>query len=318
MSRRTSEIIRFEVLKLLREAPTYGYNLFLLLKDNGIVEDGQRPDIYKILRTMKEKGFIQEVEEDKPSDGRKKVILSLTDKGLEEYYDRVIESANLFIDIMMNATFQQTSRILSQALKEFGYDSEKFRNKKVYFDPPVFNLNLIKTMLRHNFISLDVEVSIYIKPKKHLDMDFFHSFEKSKVSINVIDENLSIKPKSMDIIYVFSGPSKKILQSKLSEYVEFLAPEGVLFLFAQSPEKHERPQMFENLMKDTFSDLPKKYRERFAEFLPPMSTNKKEGKITLKNEEIQDLLSNLFGDVQIIKDLVFLEVFIAKNIKNGD
>lgn len=47
------------------------------------------------------------------------------------------------------------------------------------------------------------------------EKNLFRIFKRTKVDLKIIDENLSIKPNSMDIIFMFGGILKEDLHSRL-------------------------------------------------------------------------------------------------------
>ena len=99
-----SQTIPFEILKILRLSPTHGYNIFLNLKRQGLVKDPS--ELYKMLRSMEQENFIAGVEQ-KSEHGPKRKIYSLTPAGFGEFYTAVVDSAKLFLNLLIEATFSQ-------------------------------------------------------------------------------------------------------------------------------------------------------------------------------------------------------------------
>ncbi len=312
MIRKKSEILRFEILKLLKECPTHGYSLFLILKDQELVD--QASDLYKILRFMKDKGYI-EGETKKTPKGPNKVILTLTDKGKEQYYKRVIESAKVFHELIMDTSVKRIGAIFINFFEKIGYNSKKFQNKKILFDMPMnFQYNFQSRLINSIFTPLDTEVVVYVQPKKLEERNPFRIFERTKVDLKIIDENLSIKSNSMDIILIFGGFIKEKLDSRLIKSRELLKKDGVIFLIYKSKEKVVTPRVFGGIMESIVQDFPKKHLNDLKEILPPMFYDKPPTK-PLNDEQIRKAILEFFEEVQLFKEHMFLDVFIIQKPK---
>ena len=103
-NRSSASTMRFEILKALKNAPSYGYNLYLLLSQKGLA--AHPPEVYKILRSLKEKGFVQEDARDSAR-GPQRKVLSLTPSGLDEYYAHVTEAFQLLTDLIAEVSIHR-------------------------------------------------------------------------------------------------------------------------------------------------------------------------------------------------------------------
>ena len=192
--------------------------------------------------------------------------------------------------------------------EKIGYDMNKFQNKKILFDiPKIFQSNYQSRLINSIFAPLDSEVVIYNQPKKMEEKNLFRIFKRTKVDLKIIDENLSIKPNSMDIIFMFRGILKEELHSRLLNSREFLKQDGVIFLIMRSKNKVEKPREFGGFMEEIVRDFPKKHLNAFRWLLPPMFLEKPPTK-PLNHEQIQKLILELFEEVQLFKEHIFLDV----------
>jgi DNA-binding PadR family transcriptional regulator len=315
MIRNKSEILRFGILKLLQESPTHGYDLFLILKEQNKVK--QASDLYKILRSMKKKGLINgKVEEDSSFSGPKKTILSLSEEGIDAYYEYVLESAKIFMDLFMDLSMSQINLFKHELFEQFEINTEKLGNN-IYFDislemPIRFQIGAIKQIC--NF--LDTNITLYLQMPKDVDQRMFRSLENDKVNLQIFDKNMRLKSHTIDSIFSLGGSSKEIFNSKLNNFIDLLKQDGALFLIIRNPERLPRLNRFQFMFQDIFINIPKKFHKRFKEIFPfPQLDVQKVPNKLLNMEQIKDILQNNFEDLKFIKIAPIIGIFIAQKSK---
>lgn len=313
MPRNRSEIVRFEVLKLLKEAPTHGYDLFLLIQDKDPDLIKQVSDLYKILRGMKKDGLIKENEEESKH-GPNKKILELTSDGIDEYYDRVLEMAKAFFELLSEANAGFMRQFDEIALSELGLDSNFFENKSIFIpadDKPVF---MVIRFIKNILVPFNLPMKLYLQIDSEANHRLFWSIEKSKIDLQLIDTNLRLKDESIDIILFAIPELREILIDKVKKYKKYLKKGGIcLFLCRENPDR-SHPRVMRGFFQgqSIFQGMPEKYKSKLAEFFPTFR-NIKNGKRYEVNHS-QNILNDeefyriLKGNFKTIKKYVLEEI----------
>jgi DNA-binding PadR family transcriptional regulator len=305
-----SEKIRFRTLKILKDFPTHGYNLYLMLSEEGLVNNAS--ELYKILRSFKKKGFIIG-ESLKSPQGPNRTIYSLTEKGLNEYYSQVIESANNFFELMIEANSITIADAVKEGTKKLDFDIEKIENKKIFIDSFKIAHRLQSNLIHKLLIPLKKKNQVYLHSKIMNEHELMF-FKESILDIRILDENLIIKPHIMDIIFTFGRTSKDIFENHIIEILKTLKKDGILFLFIRRRENVREPKIFKVFIDDLFKNIPEKQHKKLQELIPfHHSTEFTEN--PLQDNEIKDLLLNYFENVELIPLPAFLSVILAKKSK---
>ena len=305
-----SDKIRFKILKLLKDYPTHGYNLYLMLSKEGLVNNAS--ELYKILRSFKKNGFILG-EILKSPQGPNKTIYSLTEKGLEEYYSLVIESANNFLDLMAEANLTTINKAIQEGMESFDFNLNKLEDKNIYIDS--FKLShRMQYQLTHKLLtSLKKKNQIYLQSEIITEHELLF-FKDGFLDIKILDKNLSIKPHMMDIVFAFGRSSKKQFETRVKQLLEILADEGILFLFVRRRENLREPKIFKIFIDDLLKNVPEKHHKKLAQLLP-FHFSERNCENALNDDEIKQILLDFFEEVELLTLPAFISIILAKKPK---
>ncbi|MFX1449588.1 MAG: PadR family transcriptional regulator [Promethearchaeota archaeon] len=305
-----SDKIRFRILRILKDFPTHGYNLYLMLSKEDLVNNPS--ELYKILRSFKKKGLIVG-EGSKSPQGPNRTIYSLTEKGLDEYYSQVIDSADNFFELMIEANSTTIVETIKEGTRRLNFDIEKIENKKIFIDSFQIAHRLQSNLVHKLLIPLKRKNHVYLQSKVMNEHELMY-FKDGILDIRMLDENLSIKSHMMDIIFAFGRTSKDLFENHLNEILKILKNDGILFLFIRRRENIREPKIFKVFIDDLFKNVPKKQHEKLQQIIPfHHSTEFLEN--PLKDNEIKDLLLNYFENVELLPLPAFLSVILAKKPK---
>jgi len=306
-----SDKIRFKILKILKDFPTHGYNLYLLLSEEGLVNNAS--ELYKYLRSLKKKGLLIGQDSKSPQ-GPNRTILSLTTKGLDEYYSRVIESANIFIELMMEANLSTIMNSLIEGTHKFNLDIQKINNKKIYIDSFQLAHRFQSKLIHKLLIQLKKKNKVYLRGEV-INTDELLFFKDRLLDIKLLDENLSINPHMMDIIFAFGYSSKKSFEKRVKELLEILKDNGFLFLFFRRRENLKEPKIYKVFINDLLKNLPEKHHKKISEIIPFVHlTETPETPMT--DSEIKEILLKYFENVELSTFPAFISIVLAKNPRN--
>ncbi|MBN1214033.1 MAG: PadR family transcriptional regulator [Candidatus Lokiarchaeota archaeon] len=308
--KKKSELIQFEVLKILNNTPTYGYDLFLILSENGIIQKSSY--LYKILRFMKNNGLVQGDTNDS-SNGPNRIILTLTQKGKELYYSNIIESASFFYGLIFDRYLKISVTLCHEIFRKRGYDSKKFEGKNCFISfPDEYTFENQITTIYSFFIPFNINLNLYVNPLKiqNYNIDFF--FKRTKINVKQIDMNLEMKPQSMDFIFVIGRKIFPEFKNNIEKYQKFLKKKGVFCLALENKEEYSRPNIVNDLIIELLQNSPEKYKNQLKSFLPlDIHSNYQ----TINNKEIMTLLYSLFNNVEIEENKYFVDIIIAQSLK---
>jgi DNA-binding PadR family transcriptional regulator len=315
MPKSKSEKIRFEVLKILKETSTHGYDLYLLLQEKGIISKETQPSqLYKVLRDMRESNFIKDLEIEESSKGPDRVILGLTDEGVGEYYTRIIDSAMDFYNLLVEFNIKLFSRKIRNFLKQNGYGSEYFKNKVIFFENIIPFIQKTNEIIRNLFIPLDCEFTLYLRSKS--SNNTYQSLERTKINLKLLDENLSFKANSIDMSIIFGNITKGNLRKKIKEISKSLKKNGVLILFFGERVREERPEMLRDFFKDLLEEMPKEFKDNIYKIFP-FSHDQQDILKSLNKQEIIKILEDNFLDI-LRRDIDrFVTIYICKRPKES-
>lgn len=312
MIRSRSDTLRFEVLKLLNENPNHGYGLYLLLKDDDIVK---RPsDLYKILGSMKDNKLITESEKEESEQGPDKKILKLTEKGVEEYYECIFDSAKIVIDFLIGLNWNQSTPIDEELRDRLKNDIQNTGNI-IFLDiasniPIRFQVEMIKQYI----VPMDIEVIIYLQVPQEIDRSVFRPLNKTKVNLQILDENVGLKPNTVDYVFTFEGGSKRRFSKKLQLLKTYLKNEGTLIVLVNTKRIPELNKIFGDFAQTIFSSVPKDFHKKLLEIIPRFDLTDLLGK-QISSEQTKEILNNHFKDIEVIEDFEDVEIIILKEPK---
>jgi len=215
---KTNEV-QIEILKILNIMPNHGYDLYLSLREPFEIKNPS--ELYKVLRIMLREGLIEESKKEKEN-GRERVIYTLSKRGQKHYYQTVLKSAMLFVDLMSDLITKKTKDFFFEEIVTHGFDSifSKESNIYVYLDIPFERQIYFLNQFAQHF-------------KKPQNFYFrFNEVPNSKIrsnnpliKINILDQNLNIKPKTIDTLISFTHLLFPIKNSK-EKWIELLKPNG--------------------------------------------------------------------------------------------
>lgn len=302
----TQSSLRFEILKLLKESPTHGYDLFIILQDEEMVKNAS--DLYKVLRKLKDEGIINE-EKEESSSGPEKKILSLSKKGLIEYFERIIDSARDFMDLLMDINVKQ-NYFVDSVINNKNYTIPDLEGKKIYFNIQMLNPRMQVAIIKRILLPLNKEMSLFIN-EPSVNRKLFRAFERTKIGINFINKSMSLKPHSVDIIlsdlFAFYE-NKELVKNEMDNLFNLLEAGGSFFIVLPGKNMREPPQMFNMIINQAFKDMPKEVLPKLGELFPEFAIHNKSN--LLEKETLSPPVPNL-------KLIAELEEFIGNILKNS-
>ncbi|OLS14542.1 MAG: Transcriptional regulator PadR family protein [Promethearchaeota archaeon CR_4] len=322
MNRPNSTLIRFEVLKILKSTPTHGYNLFLLLSQKGLVKHPS--ELYKILRTLKDKGLLHEESQDS-GQGPQKKVLSLTSNGLEEYYLQITESIQILTDLMVEAVITIFRNLLTDFLKKSNIQYDRFQKSALFFDfahfPPPFQ----KEFLLKFVVPLQEKNSIYIRIVGNYLYEISSLLNKIASNLIFLDENLSVKPQSMDYIFLVGIERGILLKERVTNYANVLKPDGGIIIIRPGKSGQggllwgkggeQPPRIIGMIFHDFIQTFPEKFRQKFVNQWPLKEFEEGSANNSL-DSEIVKILEEIFTLVQTHEEIPFVNIYFARNPKN--
>src|SRR5271157_2994098 len=140
MKQNKSELMRFEILKILLKTSTHGYQIYLFLSERGLVKDVS--ECYKNIRSLKEAGLIQDMEsssilglsgEDASNQNSSKKTLKITEKGIHAYYEWIYKSLLVFLDFIEEMRRTSITSDIENYLTEKGIKLDSIAHKSILF-----------------------------------------------------------------------------------------------------------------------------------------------------------------------------------------
>ena len=320
LSRPNAILIRFEVLKILKNTPTHGYNLYLLLSQKGLVKHPS--ELYKILRTLKDRGMLQE-ESRESEQGPQKKILSLTSNGLEEYYAQITDSIQIFTDIMAEAVITIFHNLLTDLLKENTITDEK---SALFFDLTYFPPPIQREFLFKFVVPLQEKNSVYVRMIGNQLNDISALLDKIASNLTFLDENLSLKPQSMDHIFLVGRESITLLEGRVKTYANVLKPDGGILIIRPGKSGQggmlwgmggEQSPLLGTIFRDFIQTFPEKFRQKFFNQMPPPKEFEEDSANISSNSEIMKFLEENFTQVKLHDEISFFSIFVARNPKKN-
>lgn len=308
--------MRFEILKLLKETPMHGYAIFKILNESGSAD--QSSHLYKVLRSMERKGLISGKVKDSPR-GPNKNIYTLTSSGIEAYYDRIIESARDYHQLLMDLIIKRNADLNRELLLDLGLKKEHLENKCIYFMGIYPNPSMIIGLIRSLFFNMDVPLTIYLKPTTRVQKRDLNHLKNTQVKVKLLDDNLDLKDNSIDLIYISGTKAKKILEHMLSKTKTLLKNKGHAIIFLRNEKKIKRFQIFETLIDEIFNDIPENSQLKLEELFPRLQYRSMREKMRswqdvelLTNKQVSNIIESNFDVIEINKKLPTLDVFVCR------
>jgi DNA-binding PadR family transcriptional regulator len=311
MIRSRSDVLRFEVLKLLNESPNHGYGLFLMLKDDEMVK---RPsDLYKILDSMKKNKLIKEKEKEESEQGPDKIILTLTDNGIGEYYECIFESAKIIIDFLLGLNFGQATPLnekLRERIKEELIESGKNIFLDISSDIPVrFQVEVIKQYL----VPMNIGMNVYLQVPQEVDRSIYRPLAKTEINLQILDENVGLKTSTIDYIFTLGGGSKREFEKKIQTLINFLKKDGLLVIITNTRQNPEMNKMFADFAQTIFNTVPKKFHQKLFELIPRRDFKRFRKPISV--DKIKEILQNQFEELEVISEFEDIEIMVGRRPK---
>ena len=289
--------VRFAILKSLSLGPSHGYNLFQQLKDEYEIKNPS--ELYKLLRTMKDEGLIKVLSAD-TSTGREREILELSQDGFEAYYESLFLASRKFFDLISETAIRRISEI---AIRQVSADT-RLRDRIVAAESILLDLSLplerqlqILNQIYRNFVKSPV---VYVRTRGIPANDPL--LAKSIQSVRFIDENLALKPQSIDLMLMLGPVLKDTFSGKPGPdqgMLYTLKPDAILVVATMREDlRFLTPNLLqgiENLFKDLFDEpVATKLQESLSQLLfSGLLYNDK-----TSNTDITNILGTHFNTVQ--------------------
>lgn len=217
-----SNEVRFAILKNLSMGPGHGYDLFTLFKND--LEIKNPSELYKIIRGLKEEGLVRVASVEK-SGGREREILELSPAGFETYYQELIKASKNFLDLISETGIRKLGEGVVRRLKEMSMDSIFEETESIFVDlaiPIERKLQLLNQMM----FNFKKSPTIYIQRPRTAENEAI--FLKSSPRIHFLDENMVIKPGTIDLVLLFGPILESIDDASTTNIASLLKPGGTL------------------------------------------------------------------------------------------
>src|SRR5271157_1243469 len=245
MKQNKSEIIRFEMLKILKNTNTHGYNLFLLLSERGLVRDVS--ECYKVIRSLKEADLIRELvasntvtyqNRNGTNQGSSKKTLEITQKGIHAYYEWIFSSMLVFFDFIEEIRQPRISDEIKMYLSESGIEYDNIIRKTLLFSFQNLPARLQEGIILKFLLPLAEGNAIYYQSMTEISEDTMKILLLKAPHLTVLTENLTVNKNSVDMIFAFNITSPELLENTVDRWKNLLKKEGQLLL--SIPKYHRR------------------------------------------------------------------------------
>lgn len=319
MSKENISKFKYSILKTLKNNPTHGYELFIIFKEKGLIN--QPSDIYKILRNMKKKGWIKGQEKNSAK-GPTRIVLSLTEEGLEVYFSYILDSMSILEEIMMDIVEKVLNKLDFRILGKMGYNSKNLVNKNIFCLLNEYPLRFQVVLLNNIFSEFKVAMNVYlpvsketISNSKEFNKRLLNSIDNKKINLQLIDENFSPNSETMDLILTTSRDSRIDLQSNFDNLTDILTKNGTLMVIAtsQRPTFEIPMRLIAPIIMEFLKDIPKKMLNKINEYIPSIDNFMRELP-SQTNDEILSLFQDKFKNIKIIFEINELSVIVGRKI----
>ena len=217
-----SNEVRFAILKNLSMGPGHGYDLFTLLKDEFEIKNPS--ELYKVIRALKDENLVR-VATVETSGGREREILEITPLGFETYYEEMLKASKNFLDLISETAIRRLAEGVVRRLNEMEMDTIFSETESIFVNlaiPIERQLQLINQVMRH-FKKVPM---IYIRRPESNEDDA--RFLKASPRIHFLDENMVIKPGSIDLVLLFGPILESTDEQSATNIALLLKPGGTL------------------------------------------------------------------------------------------
>ncbi|MHA1792756.1 MAG: PadR family transcriptional regulator [Promethearchaeota archaeon] len=311
--------VRFDVLKRLNLVPSYGYELYLQLKDKHDIKDPS--ELYKILRTLKKEGYI-DILEKKNETGRKRTIYELSKRGESLYFQMVYESARSFVDLISEVIIGRLTENLFMKFHEWGLDYVFSECKDIYLDLG-YALNNQILIIRKVMKYFKKPPTIYVKSTSKEIKEIGQNMSYNE-HIHLLDEKVMIKPNTIDFI-ILMEPNEKATFTGLGGAIDLLKESGsILVIKLNDRIKKIFPFLtggIKNFLEGVFDfKLAEMITKSFYSVILPRILKKN----SIGCKEVKNILSKGFKEFSTLSENnpnrpSFITIYLAKYPKkNGD
>ncbi len=307
--------VRFALLKNLALGPGHGYDLYMALKEE--LEIKNPSELYKVLRVLKEEKLVKPASVEM-SGGREREILELTEAGFEAYYQEMLKASKNFLDLISETAIRRLGEGIVKRLEELDFNTIFESTESVYVHLSIAlerQLQLINQISRY----LKKNPTFYIHPDP---TDLTKDIVKSSPRIKILDQNVSIKPGSIDLVLLFGPIVDRMFNEKSSDNpLDLLRPNGVMLAATLKEDLRAITPVLLDGIKNVFKDL---FDERIgAKLLDGFSKLLMSSLFYdhfVSNKDIQRLLSSKFEKVTPLGPMdariaPLFDAFIAQNLK---
>lgn len=313
-----AEDARFAVLKALSASlGRHGYDLYQALKDELDIKNPS--ELYKVIRAMKAEGLLRVASVDRNA-GRNREILELSTAGLEAYYQRVVDSAMSFIDLITETSIRRLGEELVKRLTTLDGGDVLRSARIVLVDlaiPIERQLQVINQVSKY----FDETPVFYIKKPRKRSGALVSP--KSSPNITFLDENMSLKPGTVDLAWLL-GP---ILESTFqldAGITSLLRPAGTLLAITLKESlRLVSPRVVAGI-QDLFTTLfDEPVSGKLVDSLSRLFLSEMFYGDLVLDVDIRGMLDRRFTRVdQLVLDpearVPFFDIFVARGLKAAD
>ena len=291
------------VLKKLNYNPDHGYNIYTKLKEDCQIKNPS--ELYKILRNMESKGLIEVIAIEKEN-GRNRKILAITQKGRDKYYNIILNSAFICVDLLYDALVYRANILIAKKFKEKRYRKYFETENTILADleiPIEHQMNFLK-----EFAGLFKEKQRVYLPNPYLKNQKFRQLPDN-LEYTILDEHMSLKPNSVDVIFSTGCLFYPRIEGPES-WIDLLKPDGkVILLLFSKPFRNATDNAF-YLVKLLVKSLidQEMSKEAIPDFLTGFLKNQSETAIPTF-PKIKQVLSKYFDKINVLDEKAQLNYF---------
>lgn len=307
-----AEDVRLAILKQLKVAPSYGYELFTMLSDEFDIKNPS--ELYKVLRALKTEGYIDTLRMEKQS-GREREILRITESGNHHYFDQVYESASFFINLISESILE---RIASSIVSRFkGWDLDFiFQGRKDILVDLSYSLENQLILINNVASMFENEPNFYLMTSVE-ERESLGRLTGLSPRMNLLNRNMALKHDSIDLVLIMA-PVEPDRFTRPGGIKGILREDGMVIIATFKDNVRRMTPVFSKGLHGFFNtvfneSLAKKLSNSFSSFLIPNLLSK--GSLT--SSEIEQHINSHFKECRKLgnqeeTEISFLDIYYGR------
>ncbi|MBD3188259.1 hypothetical protein GF325_15595 [Candidatus Bathyarchaeota archaeon] len=307
-----AEDVRLAILKQLKVAPSYGYELYTMLSDELDIKNPS--ELYKILRSLKTEGYVDTLRMEKQS-GRDREILRITEGGKHHYFDQVYESASFFINLISESMLERIASTIVSRFKEWGLDFIFQGRKDILVD---FSYSLENQLILINNVStmFENEPNFYLVTSVE-ERESLGRLTGLSPRMNLLNRKMALKRDSIDLVLIMA-PVEPDRFTRPGGIKGILREDGMVIIATFKDNVRRMTPVFSKGLHGFFNTvfdepLAKKLSDSFSSFLIPNLLSK--GSLT--SSEIERHVDTHFKECRKLgnqeePEISFLDIYYGR------